>query len=223
MSLAQRQGMPKDTGWVANIHHGADGETFKPVAKPTGDYVACIGRIIESKGTHLAIAAIHEYNQQHPDKQLQLRLAGKHYSGHKDAYWQERIEPQIDNKTILYDGFISNDAVKQEFLANARAIIVPSTFQEPFGMVLIEALACGTPVIGLDSGAIPEVIRHSNTGFVVPKAPDEATTASALAAAIARLSEIERQTCRQDFEARFTLERMCAEHHALYKQLLSTG
>lgn len=222
ISLAQRQGMPADTNWIANIYHGTDPRSFQPVKTPSNDYVVCIGRIIGPKGTHLAIDAVENYNLANPTKALKLRLVGKHYSGIKDQYWQEHIEPRIDNQTVFYDGFISDVEAKRQLLANARAIIVPSTFQEPFGMVMIEALACGTPAIGLDSGAIPEVIKDGITGYVVPKSDNEQAMAEGLASAISKLDTIERAACRQDFEARFTTEQMCRKHKDAYTRISST-
>jgi glycosyltransferase involved in cell wall biosynthesis len=143
---------------------------------------------------------------------VKLKLAGKHYSGEKDSYWQEFILPEIDDDQIEYIGFLREHAQLQEFLGNARALIVPSIYNEPFGMVVIEAMACGTPVIGLRSGAIPELIEGGVTGFVVD---DEA----GIADAIARIGTINRAACRRAFEKRFTLERMCQEHLAVYQNL----
>lgn len=217
MSRAQRRGMPDGTNWVGNIYHGLDANAFRPVKEPSDDYVLCIGRIVEQKGTHLAIAAVREYNRRHADEPLRLKIAGKHYAGHKDQYWRERIEPELDD-AIEYVGFVNDDSTKQQLLANARAVLVPSTFEEPFGMVLIEALACGTPVIGLDSGAIPEVVKNGETGLVVAKGNGRAT-GDILADAIENIYAINRQMCRQDFEDRFTLERMCAEHFSVYAVL----
>lgn len=222
ISMAQRQGMPADTNWLANVYHGVDGSIFYPEPKSSTaeDYIVCLGRIIQSKGTHLAIAAVRAYNQTNLAQPVQLKLVGKHYSGRKDQYWQEQIEPQIDDEIITYEGYIGDDAGKRQLLAKAKAIIVPSTFEEPFGMVMIEALACGTPVIGLDSGAIPEVVKDGQTGFIVTKSEAESQTAERLAEAIARLDTIDRQACRKDFEARFTLEQMCHGHLAAYSKLI---
>ena len=201
LSLAQRQQMPPDTNWVANIYHGLPEDEFMPNYKPSGDYVAYIGRIIESKGVHLAIAAAKQAG-------VKLKIAGKHYAGHgKDAYWHDMVEPQL-GKDIEYVGFVK-DRAKQDLLVNAAALLVPSTFDEPFGMVMIEALACGTPVIGLPSGAIPEVIKDGVTGFVTKD----------LADAIAKIHTIDRHACRAEFEERFTLRRMCQEHLGVYTQL----
>jgi len=226
MSLAQRNGMPADTNWIGNVYHGVSEPELKPVEQPTNDFVAYLGRIIEPKGVHLAIKAVKQYNRQHSEAPLKLKLAGKHYAGHKkDTYWHSRVEPHIDGKEIEYLGFIDSPTAKRDFLANARALIVPSTFSEPFGIVSIEALACGTPVVGLDSGALPEVIENSKTGFVVPKAIstdgtlDEMETIKNLAEIFNKLDAIDRQACRRAYEARFTAERMCAEHAAIYRQL----
>jgi glycosyltransferase involved in cell wall biosynthesis len=225
MSYAQRRGMPANTNWVGNIYHGLSEPVLHQVKSPANDYVAYLGRIIEPKGVHIAIAAILEYNRRNPSTPLRLKIAGKHYAGHaKDSYWQEQIEPQIDGQTIEYVGFVNTPEDKREFLGNARALIVPSLFDEPFGMVSIEALACGTSVIGLDSGAIPEVITDGVTGFVVSKIRTDDTidseqTAAALADAIQKTHTIDRDVCRSDYEQRFTAERMCADHLAVYDSL----
>lgn len=227
MSFAQRNGMPANTHWVGNVYHGLAADTFAPNYTPSGDYIAYLGRIIEPKGVHLAIAAVKHYNRT-AAKKLKLKIAGKHYSGHtKDTYWQERIQPLIDGQEIDYVGFIGDNAKKQEFLGNAQALIVPSIFDEPFGMVIIEALACGTPILGLSSGAIPEVVQSGVTGEVVAKTLhpggqdlDEKATASALANAISNVLATDRKACRADFDARFTLDHMAGGHQAIYQQLI---
>jgi glycosyltransferase involved in cell wall biosynthesis len=222
MSMAQRTGMPADTNWAGNVYHGIPADMFTPQYDGQEHYVAFLGRIIEPKGVHLAIASVKEYNRT-ANEPIALKIAGKHYAGHKkDTYWQERIEPLIDGKEIQYVGFIGDIAGKQEFLGKARALIVPSIFDEPFGMVMIEALACGTPIVALSSGAIPEVVQ-SNTGVVVDKLLDEAgkldeqAVIAALAQAMPEAMAKGRHNCRTDFEARFTSARMCAEHLAIYR------
>jgi glycosyltransferase involved in cell wall biosynthesis len=213
ISMAQRTDMPPDTKWVGNIYHGLAADAFTPNFATNQGYVAYLGRIIESKGVHLAIAAAKQAG-------VKLKMAGKHYAGHsKDAYWQQQIEPQIDGKNIEYVGFVKGHA-KQDLLANASALLVPSTFEEPFGMVLIEALACGTPVIGLGNGAIGEIIKNGQTGFVVPNASNDTSLTQQLAQAINNVDQIDRKRCRADFEKRFTLKHMCQKHFDIYKQLL---
>lgn len=222
MSMAQRRGMPLDTNWVGNIHHGLKPNRFVPTLNPNGNFVAYLGRIIQPKGVHLAIRAVKQYNRKHPKDKLTLKIAGKHYAdSNKDTYWHEVIAPEIDGNEIEYLGFLNNDRDKQTFLGNARALIMPSLFDEPFGMVAIEALACGTPVIGLDSGAIPEIVDNNQTGFVIKKSAQESTMINQMADALKDLSSINRKQCRKDFEARFMLDRMCSEHLHAYRSLLT--
>jgi glycosyltransferase involved in cell wall biosynthesis len=214
MSLAQRQSMPANTNWIGNIYHGFDDAAVTPNDERSGNYVAYLGRITQPKGLHIAIQAVREYNKLHLDQPYKLKIAGKHYADYqKDKYWREEIEPQLGGD-IEYVGFLRGKD-KFDFLGKADALIMPSLFEEPFGMVMIEALACGTPSIGLDSGAIPEVIEDKVTGFVVPKedAVDGVTRA------LERITEIDRRTCRARFEAKFTIERMCAEHAEVYEKL----
>lgn len=216
ISESQRKTMPSDTNWQANIYHGLDVDLYQPNYHTKNSYIAYIGRIIEPKGVHLAIQAIQKYNFTSPDAPVRLKIAGKHYSGSKDIYWQEQVAPNLKDPNIEYVGFLGDTAQKQEFLANASALVIPSTFDEPFGMVMTEALACATPVIGLDSGAISEVITHNTTGFVIPKNDQVVDN---LANVIAKVSSLDRHNCRNDFEERFTLERMCREHLATYAKL----
>lgn len=218
ISDSQRKTMPRDTNWIDTIHHGIDPGVFKPLEKPRNDYVAYLGRIIEPKGVHLAISAIKEHNRAHPNTPLKLKIAGKHYSGKKDQYWQEQILPYIDDVEIEYVGFVKDVKEKQEFLGNARALMIPSLFEEPFGMVMIESLACGTPIIGLDSGAIPEVITP-DSGIFVPKKDQQAIVPN-LAQAVHEAAHIDRVKCRQAFEDSFTLERMCQDHINAYRKLI---
>jgi glycosyltransferase involved in cell wall biosynthesis len=225
MSLAQRRGMPADTSWVGNVYHGISEPELHPLDEPTNDYVAYLGRIIQPKGVHLAIAAVQEYNRRWPDMPIKLKIAGKHYAGHKkDTYWQEFVEPHIDGSIIQYMGFIDTPAAKRDFLGNAQALIVPSLFDEPFGLVSIEAMACGTPVIGLNSGAIPEVIDNMTTGFVVQKAMsenvvDETATVERLADALEALPSIDRKACNAAYRIRFTADQMIAGHLGIYQKL----
>ena len=210
MSMSQRDQMPVDTNWVANIYHGLDPDNFRPNYK-SGEYFAYLGRIIEPKGVHLAVQAIKKYNLNNSNSKVKLKIAGKHYSGNgKDNYWLEQIAPHL-NQEIEYVGHLTDDK-KIEFLRHAKALIVPSLFNEPFGMVTIEALASGTPVIGLDHGATPEIIEHGHNGFIAEE--------DKIADYLDRIDEIDRQICRQTFEEKFTLDRMTHEHAELYKKLV---
>jgi glycosyltransferase involved in cell wall biosynthesis len=210
MSFAQRTGMPADTRWAANIYHGVAEERFTPLSNPSGNYIAYLGRIIQPKGLHLAIAAAKKAG-------VALKIAGKHYAGQKDSYWREVIEPQL-GETIEYVGFLKDDVSRQQFLGNASALVVPSLFDEPFGMVAIEALACGTPLIGVANGALPEIIRDGNNGLLVQKT-DETSMIADMAQAMRDAGRMSRQAARASFEENFTLARMCNEHFQLYQRL----
>lgn len=223
-SIAQRTGMPDDTNWVGNVYHGVSDTALRPVTTPAGGYVVYLGRIIEPKGVHLAIAAVHEYNRA-TGSNMRLKIAGKHYaSSEKKSYWDTRIKPLISDD-IEYIGYIGTTDEKQQLLANAEALLVPSLFDEPFGMVAVESLACGTPVIALDSGALPEVIEDGKTGIIVKtvydkEARDETETAKRLAQAVKAIGDISRTNCRAAYEHRFTAERMAAGYDEIYQRLV---
>lgn len=211
MSMSQRKGMPKNTNWIGNIYHGLETDRLTPINNPTSDYFAYLGRVIEPKGVLLAIEAAKQAG-------VKLKIAGKHYSGHKDSYWQKKILPEIKGD-IEYIGFIKDSQTKREFLGNARALIVPSIFEEPFGLVSVEALSCGTPVIGLKSGATSEIVTDRLTGILVDTDKDQKKLVNDIVTAMENISKIDRKACRSSFEKRFTLERMCQEHLDIYNKL----
>lgn len=217
LSLSQRLGMPKDTNWQADIYHGINENRFSLNPDPQGGYVAFMGRIIEPKGVHIAIDAVKQFNHKN-NASLKLRIAGKHYAGHgKDSYWKEKIQSEIGD-TVEYVGHISDDKSKQLFLGNAKALLVPSVFEEPFGMVSIESLACGTPVIGLSHGATKEIIEDGNTGYIVSSNAD---SAAGIAEALGKIDSIDRKICRDAFEKRFTARKMVQEHIKVYDRLIT--
>jgi len=207
ISDSQRKSLP-EANFIKTIYHGLKPERFAPNYNPQGNYFAYFGRIIEPKGVHLAIQAAKKAG-------VELQIAGKHYSDYsKDKYWTEMIEPEIDEINVKYVGFLKTDEEKQEFLGNAQALMVPSTWEEPFGMVMIESLACGTPVIGIKSGAIPEVIQDGITGILVDNDKD---TVINLVRGINNIDSISRKTCREIFKKDFSVERMCKEYLESYE------
>lgn len=225
MSYAQRRGMPADTNWVGNIYHGLDDPALVPATDPARNYVAYMGRIIHPKGVHLAIQAVKLYNET-ATKPLKLKIAGKHYAEEsKDTYWREQIEPEL-SENIEYVGFLKSSEEKRGFLGNALALLVPSLFDEPFGMVTLEAFACGTPVIVLDSGALPEVVESGRAGLVVAKPNDtqgnidERNVVQGLSEALGRVNTLKPQNCREAYKTRFTLATMVSEHIGAYKSLI---
>ena len=225
ISDAQRASMPADTNWVGTVHHGIDVPALSPVRDPTDDYLAYIGRIIKPKGVHLAIQALHEYNKD-AKRPLKLKIAGKHYAeASKDSYWHTHIEPALQDGLIEFVGFIKSDIDKREFLGNAKALLVPSLFDEPFGIVTLEAFACGTPVIGLDSGALPEIIEDGGTGFIVKKVMqrkqlNDTLTATAIADAIDKVDTLSREDCWHAYKSKFTAKHMAGEHERIYETLV---
>lgn len=220
ISYAQRAGMPEGTNWVGNVYHGVNEAKFAPVKNPSRDYAAFFGRIISAKGTHLAIAAVKQYNKT-ARVPLTLKIAGKHYAEYsKDRYWAEKVQPFLTDG-IEYVGFIGDEPGKREFLGNAAALIMPSTFEEPFGMTAIESLACGTPVIALDTGALPEVINDKQTGFIVPKSENETSVIAAVTDSLTHIGTIKPAVCRNDFEQRFTSDIMCKNYLEIYQEVIS--
>lgn len=225
LSYAQRSGMPADTNWVGNVYHGIDEPALQPAARSTNDYVLYLGRIIQPKGVHLAIKAVQLYNQT-ASQPLTLKIAGKHYGeAGKDTYWQTHVEPALTDPKIEYIGFVSSTEEKQRLLANARALLVPSLFDEPFGVVSIEAFACGTPVIALDSGALPEVVEQGKTGYIVTKKfdngiLDETDAIRGISQSVTKISDISRSTCRATYETKFTAAQMAQNHERIYHKIL---
>jgi glycosyltransferase involved in cell wall biosynthesis len=141
---------------------------------------------------------------------MPLRIAAKVPRGER-TYFKEKLEPQIDGKRVQLIGEV-NDRTKEEFLARAAALLFPIDWPEPFGLVMIEAMACGTPVIAFRSGSVPEVIDDGITGFVVE---DE----SEAVAAIGRLGDLDRPRVRARFDERFSATRMAKEYLRHYEAL----
>lgn len=227
LSESQKKDMPPSTNWLATIYNSLDENLWPNQPQLKENYVAYYGRIIENKGVHIAIAAVQKYNQAHLKHQLKLKIAGKYYNDKPSSYWHKQVKPALDDPNIEYVGFIGELEAKQEFLGKARALLVPSLWAEPFGMVMLEALASSTPVIGLNSGAIPEVIKDGETGFVVNKellpvkglAQQLAkSTVEKLASALTKIDKIDSRHCRADFEKRFTLTQMTKSHIAAYQE-----
>ena len=216
ISYAQRKGMPKDTNWVGNVYHGIDPKSYKVYQKEAKTpYLAYFGRIIPQKGVHLAIKAFQIYNKQNPNNPLHLKIAGKHYSDYKnDTYWQKQILPNLDDY-ITYEGFIKDTKQKNMFLSKALATIMPSTFEEPFGMVAIESLASGTPVLALNSGALPEIIDNT-CGIIVKQSKNDTQTAKNLSQAINKVINVPSKACRSKFTNNYTTQKMLINYNNLY-------
>lgn len=165
-----------------------------------------LSRIEAIKGAHLAIAAAKRVGRR-------LLIAGNHSSSAADAsYWESQIKPELGRNGIEYVGPV-DDRAKVELLGSAAALIVPIQWDEPFGIVFIEALACGTPVIACPRGALPEIVQSGTHGFLV-RSFDEAVES------LGRLEGIDRQACRDRVEAKFSADVACAQYESLYNASL---
>jgi glycosyltransferase involved in cell wall biosynthesis len=190
--------------WVGTIHHGLPRDLlpFRPSA--AGGYLAFLGRISPEKRPDIAIEIASRTS-------LPLKIAAK-IDRVDQAYWNEVIEPLVQaHSNVEFVGEI-NDRGKAAFLGNARALLFPIDWPEPFGLVTIEAMACGTPVIAFRRGSVPEVIDDGVSGFIVDTV-DEAV------AAAGRLDALRRAEIRACFERRFTAERMARDYVAIYQAL----
>jgi glycosyltransferase involved in cell wall biosynthesis len=202
ISDSQRRPVPQ-ANWVQTIYHGLPRELLMPVAA-TPRYFAFLGRIAPEKGIDRAISIARRCG-------VPLRIAAKVDKMDRD-YFNEKIRPQLDGRNVEYIGEIT-DSEKSEFLSGAVALLDPIDWPEPFGIVMIEAMACGTPVIAFNRGSIPEVIDEALTGFIVE---DE----EGAIGAFNRLSLLSREKIRYRFEQRFTARRMALEYLSAYRRLM---
>lgn len=208
LSYAQRQTAPKKLNFVANIYNGINISDYKFSCNGV-DYFASLGRIIQNKGVHIAINVCRETG-------MKLKIAGKHYSNNDDkegSYWEKYIKPYIDGVNIEYVGFLKPPTQTASFLSNAKALLFPVIWDEPFGMVMIESLACGTPVIAFDNGAVPEIIENGKNGFIVKDEKE-------MKEAMYKTDTIDRKYCRSSVEKRFTIQKMVSDYDKLIKSYL---
>ena len=190
---------------AAVIHHGVFPEDF-PVGDGSGDYALFLGRITPDKGAHRAVHLARAAG-------LRLVLAGKKHTEREERYFEEEVRPLLDDGSEFLGEV--DVPTKLALLGGARCLLNPIAWPEPFGMVMIEALACGTPVVALPHGAASEIVTDGVTGFLREQ-PEE------LVAALGRLDEIDRGACRAVVEGHFSAQRMVAEHLALYDSLLNS-
>jgi glycosyltransferase involved in cell wall biosynthesis len=202
ISNAQRKPV-SGANWHATVYHGLPRELYDVHPNP-GNYLAFLGRIAPEKRPDHAIELAKRVG-------IPLKITAKVDPADQE-YFNTMIKPLLSHPLIDYIGEIT-DAEKDEFLGNALALLCPYDWPEPFGLVLIESLACGTPVLAYRRGSIPEIIEDRGTGFVC-EGFDEMTRA------IQRIPEIDRRRCRQTFEQRFTAERMAQDYLRVYEQVL---
>jgi glycosyltransferase involved in cell wall biosynthesis len=185
------------------IHHGLDAEDF-PIGDGSGGYFLFLGRMSPDKGAHRAMEAAHKAG-------VPLIMCAKMREPWEFEYFDIYVRPYL-NEDIQYYGEVPHQH-KLELLAGARGLLFPIRWNEPFGMVMIEAMACGTPVIAFPEGAAPEVVVDGKTGFLCDDVPG-------MVEAIGRTGELDRADCRAAVEGYFSTSRMVAEHVALFEERL---
>jgi glycosyltransferase involved in cell wall biosynthesis len=205
ISNAQRTPLPQ-ANWAGTVHHGIPKSLYSPHRRP-GSYLAFLGRISPEKCPDHAIEVAKRVG-------MPLRIAAKVDSADQ-TYFKKKIEHLLDHPLVEYVGEI-NDAEKNDFLGEAAALLCPYDWPEPFGLVLIEAMACGTPVLAYRRGSIPEIIDHGVTGYVCD-------SISEMAQAVAGLPLIDRSHCREIFEKRFTVERMVKDYLDIYERMAAAS
>jgi glycosyltransferase involved in cell wall biosynthesis len=202
ISDAQRRPVP-DANFVATVHHGLPEDLLQPQAE-RGGYLAFLGRVSPEKGLDRAIRIARACR-------LPLKIAAKVDSADAD-YFKREIAPLIDGADIEFVGEI-DDKRKPEFLGRALALLTPIDWPEPFGLVMIEAMACGTPVVAFNRGSAPEIVEPGVTGYVV----EDVTSAIA---AVKKAVELPRARVRERFEQRFTARRMAKDYLETYRRLV---
>lgn len=204
ISISDSQRRPMAwANWAATIPHGLPADLLRPDPSATPSYLAFLGRISPEKRVDRAIEIAGRAG-------LPLKIAAKVDRADRD-YFEQRIEPLLRQPHVEYIGEIA-DHEKAAFLAGARALLFPIDWPEPFGLVMIEAMACGVPVIAFDHGSVPEVLEDGRSGFIV-------RDMDAAVRAVERLPALSRREVRATFERRFTARRMAEDHVALYRRL----
>ena len=202
VSAAQRKPLP-NANWVATVQHGLPLQKYSP--GKGGEYLAFLGRISPEKGLDRAIEIARRSG-------MLLKVVAKVDPLDRD-YFTQQIKPLLNGRDVEYLGEL-NDPEKEAFVGGARALIFPIDWPEPFGLVIIEAMACGTPVIAFRRGSVPEILEDGVTGFIV-KSIDEAVQR------VAELPQLDRTTCRAEFERRFSARRMAEDYCAVFDHLLA--
>jgi glycosyltransferase involved in cell wall biosynthesis len=205
ISDAQRRPIPSAV-WLGTVYHGLPEDLFSFHETP-GDYLAFLGRISPEKRLDRAIEIAKRTG-------MPLKVAAK-IDKVDQEYFEEVIRPLLDHRLVEFVGEIGGRE-KEEFLGNAYAVLFPIDWPEPFGLVMIEAMACGTPVIAWRNGSVPEVMQDGVTGFIVEEL-DEAVQA------IEKLARFDRRQCRQVFERRFTADRMANDYVNIYERFREKG
>jgi len=202
ISKAQRKPLPT-LNYAATVYNGTNVKKFS-FNKKKGDYLAFAGRIIPLKGVDIAVQAARKTGQK-------LKIAGPIPSSDSLDYWNKKIKPYLSRK-ITYEGML-NSGQMVSFYQGAKALLLPTLLEESFGLVMTEAMACGTPVIAFKIGSIPEVVKHNKTGYVVKNQ-------KGMIESIKKIDRIKREDCRKWVEKNFSLDRMINNYEKTYLKIL---
>jgi glycosyltransferase involved in cell wall biosynthesis len=205
ISDSQRAPLP-DLNWVGTVYHGLPEKLLQPVPCEQ-TYFAFLGRISPEKGIERAIQIAKATG-------VKLKVAAKVDNADK-KYYEAEVAPLLNDANVEFIGEI-NDAQKPDFLSGAKALLFPIDWPEPFGLVMIEAMACGCPVIAFRRGSVPEVMDDGVTGFIV-------NSVAEAVAACARLPELDRANIRRVFERKWTARRMAEDYLDIYERLILAG
>jgi glycosyltransferase involved in cell wall biosynthesis len=205
ISHAQRASEP-GLAWEATVPNGIDVASF-PFREHKDDYVLFLGRFHPEKAPHLAIEAARRAG-------VRIILAGKRTEPVEDEYYRTKVVPLLARDAV--DVGVADGVLKRRLLAGARCLVFPIRWDEPFGLVMVEAMACGTPVVALAHGSAPEVVAHGRTGFVVER-PEQ------LARAIEDCERLEPADCRRRVSEHFSLDAMAAAYERVYRRVLERG
>ena len=201
ISDSQRRPLP-DAHWLATVHHGLPRELYR-FREEAQSYFAFVGRVSPEKRVDRAIDIAVGCG-------TPLRIAAKVDDADR-AYFEQVIRPRLDHPLVDFIGEIQ-EREKSDFLGSAKALLFPIDWPEPFGLVMIEAFACGTPVISFPGGSVPEVLEHGVTGFIVDDIQEAVSAAR-------RIGELDRRRCREEFERRFTSDLMAQRYLDVYAGL----
>jgi glycosyltransferase involved in cell wall biosynthesis len=206
ISIAQRLPVP-NANFAATVYHGLPVGLHRPIAEPRGSYVAFLGRISPEKRPDRAIKIARALG-------IPLKIAAK-VDRVDDVYFRTQIEPLLDGTGVEFIGEI-NEQQKTQFLGEAQALLFPVDWPEPFGLSMIEAMACGTPVLAFRCGSVPEIVEDGLTGAIVGSM-EEAIEA------LPRVIALDRKKVRQRFEQRFSATRMAKDYVSVYRSLLASS
>src|SRR5436190_2117403 len=203
ISNAQRKPIP-NANFVATVYHGIPAHSIRPTYRPSDNYVAFLGRISPEKRPDRAIRIARAL-------EIPLKIAAK-VDKVDEVYFREKIVPLLNQPGVEFIGEIDERA-KSDFLGNARTLLFPVDWPEPFGLSMIEAMACGTPVLAFQCGSVPEIVDPGVTGFIVDTVDEAIRTLPAVLA-------LDRRAIRQRFEQRFSVARMAKDYVHVYRSLL---